>query len=369
MLKHPLSGAAHAASQYLISAAFIFVLLISGAHAQVVLTDGGNSITVPKEKMHVYVFIGHSNMVGRGSTPDSCRDFFFIAHPRCWNFHIQDNYSGPPHHEWIPATEPVHRDQRNFETPDKKPVGGGMGMAVVREMASRYPNHYFGIIQNADGGTSVGDYAYNRSTGSGANFLDQVVDAINAAKGTATIAGIIAELANPTSTMDGVNNFIRDIQLIADKIRQQTGLPDTPFLVSQFRKGYYRDSHGDYAVNLNYTNQLVIEIENLPNLVEYCAVIPTDFSMDRDKYMHDHSHYNLLGMIKFGKNAADVIVQNSWAPATITDTHPPLIPSGLQSGTITPMSITLQWNASSDNDAVKEYLVFLDNTLVARPAA
>ncbi|MBD3343969.1 MAG: hypothetical protein GF401_02780, partial [Chitinivibrionales bacterium] len=48
---------------------------------------------------------------------------------------------------------------------------------------------------------------------------------------------------------------------------------------------------------------------------------------------------------------------------------PPGIPSGLQSGTITPMSITLQWNASSDNDAVKEYLVFLDNTLVARPAA
>jgi len=58
----------------------------------------------------------------------------------------------------------------------------------------------------------------------------------------------------------------------------------------------------------------------------------------------------------------------STSPSTTTDTQAPSVPSGLAASSIAQTSLTLSWNASSDNVGVTGYDVYRDGTRVASPA-
>ena len=45
-----------------------------------------NGMQVPKEKVLVFLHIGHSNMAGRVTTPESLRPFNFETHPQLWSY-------------------------------------------------------------------------------------------------------------------------------------------------------------------------------------------------------------------------------------------------------------------------------------------
>ncbi len=89
----------------------------------------------PKEKLHLYLLIGQSNMAGRGVMTEADA----ISNERILKL-AQDN-------TWVPADEPLHFD---------KPVAGaGIGKSFARVMADAEPDITVGLIPCAVGGTPL----------------------------------------------------------------------------------------------------------------------------------------------------------------------------------------------------------------------
>ncbi|MBD3421610.1 MAG: hypothetical protein GF398_15955 [Chitinivibrionales bacterium] len=344
----------------------ISLIMHSALLAQVSLTDNqGNSVTVPKERMIVYLFMGHSNMVGRGQGPSSYADTFKTTHPRCWNFHLLDPYTqsafpGDPHHEFIPAVEPVHQDERNKTTPLQKPVGGGPAMAFMKRMAAQYPGFYFGAIQNADGGLTLRKYKNNQTDGQNPKLRDQILNAAKAIKDKVTIGGVVTMLGGiERANQSAVNSYSSDMKQLADFMRNDLNLPNLPFLITQYNEG----GTGSWAINANYVSELMNQINSLEQSggLSNCKVIPTNWARNQSQYMHDNHHFNFRGQVEWSKYAVQVLQGAGWEPKLTIDTQAPTQPGNVRASATAPMSITLAWNASSDNVGVKEYIVYKNN--------
>lgn len=89
----------------------------------------------PKEKFHLYLLIGQSNMAGRGLVEEQDK----VVHPRVVKFAADKT--------WAPALDPLHFD---------KPIAGvGLGSTFGRAMADADSTITIGLIPCAVGGTPL----------------------------------------------------------------------------------------------------------------------------------------------------------------------------------------------------------------------
>ena len=92
-------------------------------------------VTAPKEKFHLYLLIGQSNMAGRGTVePEDT-----VGNLRILRLNKQG--------EWEMAKDPVHFD--------KPAAGVGPGLAFAREMLDLDDDIVIGLIPCAIGGSSI----------------------------------------------------------------------------------------------------------------------------------------------------------------------------------------------------------------------
>jgi len=91
---------------------------------------------MPKEKIHIYLLAGQSNMAGRGKVEaeDS------VIHPRIWMLNKEL--------QWVPAREPLA-----FDKP--KAVGVGPGFAFAKEMAKVDQDVLICLVPSAVGGSKI----------------------------------------------------------------------------------------------------------------------------------------------------------------------------------------------------------------------
>ncbi|HSI63439.1 MAG TPA: sialate O-acetylesterase, partial [Candidatus Saccharimonadia bacterium] len=88
-----------------------------------------------KDKLHLYLLIGQSNMAGRGVVEEQDRQ----ANARVLTF-SKDN-------TWAPAVDPIHFD---------KPIAGvGLGTTFGKVMAEANPGVTIGLVPCAVGGTPL----------------------------------------------------------------------------------------------------------------------------------------------------------------------------------------------------------------------
>jgi hypothetical protein len=113
--------------------ALLLLFLVSRAFPQVTLPGG---VTVPKEKMIVFIFVGHSNMEGRANTLDQ------TAHPRVWLWYLQSGYDANAFtaNAWNAAKEPVYHAGQF--------IGAGPQLKFAKRMADLYPDYTIGIVSN-----------------------------------------------------------------------------------------------------------------------------------------------------------------------------------------------------------------------------
>jgi hypothetical protein len=116
---------------------FYFVLLVSSNIYGEDLNKATNDIKVPidKEKFHLFLLVGQSNMAGRGEIDKSKS----IVHPRVWMLDKEN--------QWVPAKDPVHFD--------KKTAGVGLSLTFAKILADKYPDINIGLIPCAVGGTGI----------------------------------------------------------------------------------------------------------------------------------------------------------------------------------------------------------------------
>lgn len=111
-------------------------LLLTSCSAQ-----PGEAPDVERERFHLYLLLGQSNMAGRGQLAEQDRE----VHPRIFALDAEG--------KWVPAREPLHPDPRVTESGEIYAVGPGLSFA--RAMAEQDVEVFVGLVPCAIGGSPI----------------------------------------------------------------------------------------------------------------------------------------------------------------------------------------------------------------------
>jgi hypothetical protein len=245
-------------------------------------------VEVPKERAIAFIHIGHSNMAGRASRPNSSRAYHFQeTHPRAWLYHP----GSPPELALEPNTA---GDTQN----------AGPGTALVKEAAMlAAPDYYF--ISLGFGYPS----AYCSQFLPSGLYYDQLIAAALAIKDRVTFGGIfiylgITERHGSEADRSGFPNCVNEL---TTAIRNDVGVPDLPMLIND----YEVEGTGEFRVGGEVANAIIPQIARIPSTVTNSALVSA-----AGLGMQDNHHFNLDGHRVWVQRALATMQEKSWFPWT-----------------------------------------------------
>lgn len=165
----------------------------------------------PKEKLHVYLLIGQSNMAGRA--PFGGEDAKVVE--RCFLLNGQD--------QWEPAKNPFNRYSTIRKELGMQKMNPGYGFA--KTMLEKEKDISIGLVVNAKGGTTIEEWE------KGTQFYNEAVRRAKEAQKTGTLTGILwhqgeGNAGNP----DG---YLVKLKALVVALRTDLGIADLPFVAGQ----------------------------------------------------------------------------------------------------------------------------------------
>jgi hypothetical protein len=280
---------------------FCFAFLFPTVMAHAILLGG---VEVPKDKFIVYLCIGHSNMAGEDPAHSDG-----VSIPHGWNYQWYSTKT------WVLAKETPGAMQNGLSGNGS----GGPSMPFIKAMAAAHPDYYFGIINDASlsstcRGTNTGLNVSNNPADQnrfwkGATLYQQLITAVNDTKSYATFGGLICMLGlvEATRTSDTVcNRFSDDITQMVTDFRTDMGLPNLPYLESEYEDG----ATGIYALTKPWPAIIQAQIKLVPTKLALSATINT-VGIE----MIDPEHFNATnGQPEFAKRVVAMINSKSWFP-------------------------------------------------------
>jgi len=256
------------------------------APSGVTINLGG--VEVPKEHAIAFIHIGHSNMAGRASRPNSSRPFHFQeTHPRAWLYHP----GSPPELALEPNTA---GDTAN----------AGPGTALVKEAAMlAAPDYYF--ISLGFGYPS----AYCSQFLPSGLYYDQLIAGPLAIKDRVTFGGIFIYLGitERHGTEADRTGFPDCINELTTAIRNDVGVPDLPLLIND----YEVEGTGEFRVGGEVANAIMPQIAKIPSTVSNSALVSAE-----GLGMQDNHHFNLDGHRVWVQRALATMQEKNWFPWT-----------------------------------------------------
>jgi Carbohydrate esterase, sialic acid-specific acetylesterase/Neutral/alkaline non-lysosomal ceramidase, N-terminal len=170
--------------------------------------------TAEKEKLHIYLLLGQSNMVGRGAIEGQDR----AAHARVLLF--------TPSNHWELAVEPLHGSGPR--------AGIGPGLVFGKIVAAKNTNANIGLVPCAVGATLLKRWE------KGGDLYSNAVARARAAMCDGTLKGIVWHQGEQDSILEVDANSYHErlIKMIGD-IRSDLGEPNLPFVVGQIGEFLY----------------------------------------------------------------------------------------------------------------------------------
>jgi|GEM_PF-4142063 len=260
-------------------------------------------VEVPKEKMVVYLLIGHSNMAGNHPARADG-----VTHPRAWNYPVGTK-------AWTLAKE---TRQAGLSAGNGT---GGPGMPFLKAMAAAYPDYYFGVIntaspsstcrgENTGNNTSDLDPANNRWW-KGSYLYEQTLAAAKGIQGQVTLGGIFCMLGSVEATRTNrtvCQAFSDDVSQLVKDLRADLGIPNLPFLMGEYEAGSTRD----FDPTLPLPAIIVEQTKLIPSKLPFSATVDS-----RGIDMLDDHHYSAdVGQVEWAKRAIGLLQTNSWFPVT-----------------------------------------------------
>lgn len=262
-----------------------------------------NGTLVPKEKVIVFLHIGHSNMAGRTTVPTSLRPLNFETHPQLWAYQKGGTFR--------PAREPLSGDSMTGSCGgvgcDGLPAGAGPGMSILRAALAVAPDAHIISIGRGQSGLTGG---YCRSFRKGGLLYDFVMGPAMELKGKVTFAGIWT-MFGISEVNDGANNarFGDCLVGVANDMRTDLGEPDLPLLIGDW------EAEASGASNVSPTSGIarviIPQMRMVPMRLPRSLVIPTDglTTNPRDGY-----HYDLNGHKLWAERGVMLLGKNGWMP-------------------------------------------------------
>ncbi|MCA9054229.1 MAG: DUF1080 domain-containing protein [Planctomycetaceae bacterium] len=253
----------------------VFVRDIPGDEAGKSLSDAdakrGSGLPT-KDRFHLYLLIGQSNMAGRGVIEEPV----VPPHARVLKLSKDD--------AWVPATEPLHFD---------KPIAAaGLGTSFAAAMADADPQITVGLIPCAVGGTPLSRWE------KGGDLYEEAVRRTQVAMQNGTLKGVLWHQGEGDSgSEETAGTYATRLSKVVEDLRKQLGAPTLPFVageLGQFLKPETRDGKPSFWPLVNE------QINSLPERLPHSAVV----SSAELGHKGDDVHFDTPALREFGRRYA-----------------------------------------------------------------
>jgi hypothetical protein len=191
---------------------FVIVLFIGW----VIRVDAQDKID---QDFHLYIFMGQSNMAGRGKMTDEFRS---EGHARV----LMLNKEG----QWVVARHPLH-----FDKPAIAAVGPGLAFGI--SVAKTDSSIRVGLIPCAVGGTSIKHWrpgAYDVRTKT--HPYDDALIRIRQAMRWGVIKGVLWHQGESDKRADKAAGYAAELTVLIEAIRKEVGDPELPFVMGELAR-------------------------------------------------------------------------------------------------------------------------------------
>ena len=225
----------------------------------------------PKEKFHLFLLVGQSNMAGRGTLEPQDT----TPHPHV----LMLNKAG----EWAPAVDPLHFD--------KPSAGVGLGKTFGTIVAEADPDITVGLIPCAVGGSPIDSWTpgtFYPPTKS--HPWDDALRRAKLALRDGTLRGILWHQGESDSaSLELAQAYEAKLHDLIARLRKELAAPDVPFLAGQM--GQFADAPWDEPKKIVDRAH-----RDLPSKVERTAFVSSEGLGHRgDKVHFDSAAYRELG--------------------------------------------------------------------------
>lgn len=230
----------------------------------------------PKEKLHLYLLIGQSNMAGRGVLDTEKR----ISRTRVLKF--------SPNNKWAFGMEPLHHDK-------PAAVGAGLGMSFAREMADASPGATIGLIPCAVGGTPLERWE------KGGDLYLQALERARLAMKDGTLKGILWHQGEGDSGNEAKSKSYADrfAKMIGD-LRADLGAGEVPLVAGKLGEFLALESKEKTPVYWPLVNE---QLASIPARVPKTAVVESTGLKDKG----DKVHFDTPSLRTFGERYAEAM--------------------------------------------------------------
>jgi hypothetical protein len=237
-----------------------------------------NSVQLPvKEKLHIYLLVGQSNMAGRGKIGPEDQ----TPHPRVLMFTLQG--------QWQPAVEPVTHDKPGM-------LGVGPGLAFGKAMAEKEPGVTIALVSCAVGGTPLRRWEH------GGDLYSNAVHQAKLAMRDGTLKGILWHQGESDSgTSTNANSYGERLAKMVYHLRADLSSTNLPFVAGQIGEFLYGRSpeHSPYARVVNDA------IAKLPARIPAAGYVPSRGLKDKG----DTLHFDAASQRELGRRYAAVMLE------------------------------------------------------------
>jgi hypothetical protein len=233
--------------------------------------DPSSTKLPPRERFHLFLLVGQSNMVGRGKVADQDKQ----PTPRVLKLSQDGN--------WVPAIDPLH-----FDKP--KIVGVGLGRSFAAEVAAANPEITIGLIPCAVGGSPIASWepgGYHASTKT--HPWDDALVRAKVALKSGTLKGILWHQGESDSQPKLAEVHEVKLHALIARFRSALDAESVPFIAGQM--GQFAKRPWDDARKL-----VDAAHRKLPKNVPHTAFVSSDGLTHKGDIVHfDSKSYRELG--------------------------------------------------------------------------
>jgi len=233
----------------------------------------------PKEKFHLFLLVGQSNMAGRGVVEAQDK----TPHPRV----LMLNKAG----EWAPAVDPLHFD--------KAAAGTGLGKTFAVKIAEANPGIVVGLIPCAVGGSPIDSWRpgeFYPPTKS--HPWDDAMKRAKLALKSGVLKGILWHQGESDSTPELAPGYEAKLHDLIKRLRAELGAPHVPFIAGQM--GEFPDQPWDDA-----HRQVDKAHRDLPGKAPRTAFV----SSSGLKHRGDKVHFDAASCRELGRRYAEAFTR------------------------------------------------------------
>ena len=227
----------------------------------------------PKEKLHIYLLMGQSNMAGRGKVEDMDRP----NNQRILSFNRNK--------QWIVASEPLHWDKPAI-------AGVGPGLAFAKAMVEKNPEITIGLVPCAFGGTPLSRWQ------KGADLYEAALERAKAASQFGTIKGVLWHQCEGDANATSAPTYGARLTRMIGDLRADLGIERLPFVTGEL---------GEFRVNRGGPHAGMIN-EALHAVARDVPMVACTSAKDL-KDGGDQLHFDAASQREFGKRYAQEVLK------------------------------------------------------------